>query len=51
MKTKSKLPIEIYEAVFTDGDLQGTVKEINGQKLTKADLIKKIEVVDAVAPT
>lgn len=37
---------EIYEAVFTDGDLQGTVKEINGQKLTKADLIKKIESVE-----
>ena len=37
---------EIYEAVFTDADLQGKVKDINGQKLTKADLIKKIESVD-----
>lgn len=37
---------EIYEAVFTDSDLQGKVKEINGQKLTKADLIKKVESVE-----
>ena len=37
---------EIYEAVFTDGDLQGTVGKINDQKLTKADLIKKIESVE-----
>ena len=37
---------EIYEAVFTDCDLQGKVKEINGQKLTKTDLIKKIESVE-----
>ena len=37
---------EIYEVVFTDVDLQGKVKEINGQKLTKADLIKKIESVE-----
>lgn len=37
---------EIYEAVFTDVDLQGKVKDINGQKLTKADLIKKIESVE-----
>lgn len=37
---------EIYEAVFTDSNLQGKVKEINGQKLTKADLIKKVESVE-----
>ena len=37
---------EIYEAVFTDSDLQGKVKQINGQKLTKADLIKKVESVE-----
>lgn len=35
---------EIYEALFTDPGLQEKVKKINGQqKLTKADLIKKID--------
>ena len=37
---------EIYEAVFTDKDFQGKVSNINGRKLTKADLIKKIQEID-----
>ena len=37
---------EIYEAVFTDIEFQSKVREINGQKLTKADLIKRIENIE-----
>lgn len=37
---------EIYEAIFTDKDFQGKVSNINGRKLTKADLIKKIQEID-----
>lgn len=50
--TKTKKEIEetdfgeIYEALFTDVTLQEKVKRINGQKLTKADLIKEIEAVE-----
>ena len=37
---------QIYEALFTDNALQDKVKEINGRKLTKADLIKKVQAID-----
>lgn len=37
---------EIYEAIFTDKDFQGKVSVSNGRKLTKADLIKKIQEID-----
>ncbi|MDY4969613.1 MAG: hypothetical protein SO101_05065 [Lachnospiraceae bacterium] len=37
---------KIYEAIFTDKDLQGKVKELNGRKLTKADLIKEVQLMD-----
>lgn len=41
---------EIYEALFTDPGLQEKVKIINGQqKLTKIDLIKKIEELEEVS--
>lgn len=45
-KTKKEIETtdfgEIYEALFTDAELQGKVAKINGQKLTKTDLIKEI---------
>lgn len=37
---------EIYEAIFTDKDFQGKVSIFNREKLTKADLIKKIREID-----
>lgn len=37
---------QIYEAVFTDSNLQEKVKGINGRKLTKSDLIKEVQALD-----
>ena len=34
---------KLYEALFTDIEIQEKVKRINGKKLTKADLIREIE--------